>query len=502
MALHDAIPRKLLDPSVYPWSVDRVEMIETHLSWVFLAGERVLKVRRPVQFPFVDQRSLEQRHRFCLDDVRLNRRLSTDVYLQVEPITVHDGQLAIGGAGVTIEWCSLMRRLPDVALLTRQIEDDDLDAATIDGLGDHLAAFHQTCPPCRPANPDAYPTGDLEIILANLEELRQFADRWIPSASLRLVTDAMTRFIRIQADLFCDRVEKGWIRDGHGDLRAEHVFLEGDGQIQVIDCVEFSPAIRCADVASDLAFLLMDLRRLGRDDAADRIVARYQNRGIPLPPDLLRFYQAHRALVRAKINALTIENGRSLDHHVLADQIGDYTNLALQMVTVFRPVLVVMTGLSGTGKSTVAGAVAEMFAAVPVRSDVIRKMLTGLASSGSEPWQAGIYGPEWTERTYGVLFEEAEEMLASGKPVVLDASFLDQQWRDEVAALGRRLAVPVVLLETVSDPDIVEQRLQRRNEIGGDPVRRRCRGFPAATRGAQSQSSHHSGRNTACHDRH
>ncbi len=465
----NAIPTQLLDPACYPWPVRSVDLIETHLSWVFLAGSRVIKVRRPVAFPFVDQRDLEQRHQICLDDIRLNRRLSTDVYLRVEPITSRGEGVVIGGSGEALEWCSVMRRLPKSALLTHQIASSDLQPHSIDRLADHLASFHLACEPCCSSRRGTCSTADVDVVRDNLVELEPFAGRLLSISLLGCVTDAMTAFMEQQSRVFADRADSGWVRDGHGDLRAEHVFLEEDGRIQVIDCVEFSHDIRCADVASDLAFLLMDLRRLDRADLAEQIVDRYRSRGIPLPPGLLRFYQAHRALVRAKINALTLDRGGLLDHHVLAAELTDYTALALQMVSTIEPALVVMTGLSGTGKSTVAKRVSRILGARHVRSDVIRKELAGPSAGWGQAWETGIYTPDWTTQTYRALFEQAENDLGTESPVVLDASFLEQQWRDEAVRLGLQMGVPVVFLVTECDSATVLQRLETRNAIGDDP---------------------------------
>jgi uncharacterized protein len=283
------------------------------------------------------------------------------------------------------------------------------------------------------------------------------------------VDKALRDFIAERTNLLRDRAAAGWVREGHGDLRAEHICLEPDGAVQVFDCVEFSRSLRCADVASDLAFLLMDLDRLGEPGAADTLAVRYRSAGFDMPESLLSFYKAHRALVRAKIACLS----RAFAHRAVRDDLAleatEYLNLATANAVSVRPTLIAMTGLSGTGKSTVAAALARALGAPVFSSDSVRKELAGRAEPAPAPWEQGLYGPEHTEATYGRLEELARETLATRRPAILDATFLDERRRERLAAVAEEAGVPLVLVETVCAEEVALGRIVARARRGVSP---------------------------------
>jgi predicted kinase len=232
--------------------------------------------------------------------------------------------------------------------------------------------------------------------------------------------------------------------------------------VQIFDCVEFNRDLRCADVASDLAFLLMDLTRLGASEVATSLLARYREAGLDLPDELLRLYSAHRALVRAKIAGLELPgSGREEAVRHMAEAT-DYLDLASAAALTVRPVLVAMTGLSGTGKSTVARRLARALGARLFASDVVRKELAGIEGPAPAAWGEGIYRPEWTGATYDRLFALAEAGLRAGTPVILDAAFLTIEQRTGAAAAAARASSQLMLVETVCDEETVVARLAAR----------------------------------------
>lgn len=454
----------LRSPAAYPWQPDRVDLIETHVSWVYLAGDRVVKVKRPVRYEFVDHRAVGRRRHSCQEEVRLNRRLSEGVYLGTVPITREGTAFRVGGSGRPVEWATLMRRLPAERMLDVLIGAGNAPENLAAVLAERLIPFHRdSAAPCGTLDHD--PDRSTAVVIENLAELRPFAGHRLGRRQLELVTESLVAFAKDHRALLADRVSQGWIREGHGDLRAEHICIEPAG-IQVFDCVEFSPSIRCADVASDLAYLVMDLRRLGMKQAASDLVTRYRESGIELPDPLLRFYQAHRALVRAKIACLRMRGGVQ-SHPSASREASRYLELAAGVALTFRPFLVVMTGLSGTGKSTVAEALSRSSDALLVSSDVVRKQLAEISGPASGAYGEGIYAPEWTRQTYEELLRIGGETVASGRPVILDASFLDHAWRVRATTLGQNLGVPVFVVETVADPEIAEWRILARAERGG-----------------------------------
>ena len=461
--------RDLLRPAAYPWPVQHVELIETHISWVFLVGERVLKVKRPVAFPFVDHTTLARRRQSCLDEVRLNRRLSDGVYLDVVPIVSNEGGCRVGGAGAPIEWATLMRRLPASGMLDGLLKRKDAPVDLAARLATRLVPFHRDVATICDGHVDDTMTMTTGIVTDNVIELEPYAGAPLGKAQFGLVATAMRRFIAADAALLRARAASGWVREGHGDLIAEHICLEPDGAVQIFDCVEFNRDLRCADVASDIAYLLMDLTRLGAPRVATSLLARYRAADIELPDRLLRLYGAHRALVRAKIACLELGGGQAgtAVHRGLAA--GDYLDMASAAALTVGPALVAMSGLSGTGKSTVAHRLARALGAELYASDVVRKELAGVTGPAPAAWGEGLYTREWTRATYGRLCELAEERISKGQTVILDATFLTSPQRDAVATQAQRLGVPCVFIETVCDEETVTSRMRSRAAADGAP---------------------------------
>ena len=457
----------LLRPEAYPWRPWAVELIQTHVSWVFLAGDRVVKVKKPVKYGFVDHTTLENRHRSCAEEVRLNRRLTDEVYLDVVPIVRDWAGYQVSAKGAPVEWATLMRRLPEEGMLDVLLAAGTLPARLGDRLAERLIPFHRDgAGPCAGPGYEVATTASA-VVTDNLGELEPFSDDPLGPVQLGLVADALQAFVADQADLLWDRAAASWIREGHGDLRAEHVCLEPDGAIQIFDCVEFSRSLRCADVASDLAFLLMDLERLGVPEVAAALVARYREAGFDLPDPLLRFYRAHRALVRAKVACLSRASFADRTARAgLALEAADYLDLATAVAVTVRPTLIAMTGLSGTGKSTVAAALARALDATIFASDVVRKDLAGRSLPAPPAWGEGLYAPEQTEATYGRLWELGAETLSTGHTAILDATFLDERRRERLAAVARDAGVPLVLVETVCGEETAVGRILARAQHG------------------------------------
>lgn len=451
----------LLRPEAYPWGPDHVELIETHISWVFLAGDRVVKVKRPVRFPFVDHSTPERRRHSCEEEVRLNRRLSSGVYLDVIGITLTDKGYVVNGPGEPVEWATLMRRLPSDRMLDAMLRRGEKPDHLAEWLASRLVPFHRDVAGSCGGEPYGQAHALAKVLTDNLAELEPFAGRFFGGEQLRLTGQAMRRYLVERASLLEDRVRDGWVRDGHGDLRAEHICVEAPELIQIIDCVEFNPAIRCADVASDLAFLLVDLDRLGAASLAQELLAAYRAGGVELPPGLVRLYRAHRALVRVKIHCLTLVSAHQ-QHPELPGEIERFLNQATRVALKVHPVLIIMTGLSGTGKSVVAGTLADALGAALFSSDAVRKELAGVRGHATAGWEEGIYQREWTERTYQRLMELAGTVLATGQPVILDATFLESQYRQLAAQVARAAGVPLVIVETVCDEAVVVERISRR----------------------------------------
>ncbi len=454
----DTLPAALLDPAAYPWCPAEVELIETHMSWVYLAGDRVVKVRRPVAYSFVDHTSLAAREQSARDEVRVNRRLSDDVYLGVEPITRDGNRLRLGGDGTVVDWATVMRRLPDATMLDRLIAEQALPPDAVRRLADRLVPFHLgLAARCETA---AFGTTAslLAVLTDNLDDLSPFAGTLLGATEFALVAESVRRGVLELGPLAEERRQQGWVRDGHGDLRAEHINLETSGQTQVFDAVEFSAAIRCADVASDIAYLLVDLRRRDADALAADLLSAVRSGGVDLPNRLLRLYMAHRALVKAKTICLATRN-RTASEAELEDA-RSALDAAQWAALEIMPSLLVMAGLSGTGKSTVAARLSRSLGYRVCSSDAVRRRLFATAGTAER------YRADATAATYQAILSDAAAELRAGRGAILDATFQDSAWRDAATRLAAEHNVPCLLVETLAAVETTLERLRARSRQG------------------------------------
>jgi aminoglycoside phosphotransferase family enzyme/predicted kinase len=452
----------------YPWKPNAVEVVETHISWVFLAGDRVLKLKKPVAFSFVDYSTLARRKTACEDEVRLNRRLTNGIYLGVSAITAAGDRIEVDGEGPPVEWGTLMRRLPANGMLDHLLQQGPVARDIVSRISKRLIDFHRDAAEvCGDADGSA--TTQMQVVRDNLRDLEAFAESPLPSFQLDLVSEALRTFLDDAEELLNERVRQGWIREGHGDLRTDHICLDERGEIQIFDCVEFSRDIRCADVASDLAFLLVDLDRLGAPDIARTIVASYREAGLDLPEPLLRFYRGHRALVKVKVACLSSRDLPPEHRLGFLDEAATYLDLATAATaTATKPFIIAMTGLSGTGKSVVAAALARALGIEIVSSDVVRRE-SAVPTEAPTGWQTGRYEPMKRANVYEKLIRRGRETVESGESVILDASFLESDWRRMAADEARAADVPLIFVETITDDDVVRRRLQERSARGDSP---------------------------------
>jgi uncharacterized protein len=466
----------LLDPAIYPHPVDRVEMLETHISWVFLAGDRAYKIKKPVDLGFLDFTSLDRRRFFCEEEVRLNRRLTRDVYLGVTEITGDDGHLRFGGRGPVQEIAVVMRRLPHDRMLDHLVRAGRAAPALVDDLGTIVARFHAAAP----TGDEIDRLGGVETVRANWDEnFAQTADLppdVLPEESRHAVAAWVDTFLRQNADRFAARVAAGHSRDCHGDLQAQHVCCTEP--IQIFDCIEFNHRFRYGDTASEIAFLAMDLDRLGRPDLAMRFLNAYLvESGDYGAVPLVDFYRTYRAYVRGKVLGFQIGDrpeaaGKARDRFALA--VG-YTRRA----TTRR--LLITTGVIGSGKSTLARDLAARLRAVVVRTDAERKRVAGVAltTRGHAAYGEGLYTADMGQRTYAEVLRIAGETLEAGWPVMIDGAFSAADEREQARSLAARYKVPFSVVWCDAPDDVLADRLRRReaddrevSEGGVDLLRR------------------------------
>jgi len=457
----EAIAAAMSQTAFYAHAPADVELHETHISWVFLAGDRAFKLRKPVIFPFLDYGTAERRRHMCEEELRLGRRLAPDLYLGLRAVVPRgDGfVLAEAGHADACEHVVEMRRFDEARTLAARLERGEVDEDQARALARRIAAFHADADL---APPDSFgPQQVAATVSENFTTLLAFADE-IGDPRLAAAHRFAVAFLHGQHDELAARAAAGCVRDCHGDLRAEHVIL--DGQVEIFDPVEFDPALRLIDVAADLAFLVMELEEAGRADLARALVEEYRTAGGDDGGDaVLGFYAAYRAWVRAKVaclraGELPLGEPRSceLDHaRVLAD-LGERLSWRAR-----RPLLLVVCGGSATGKTYLARELAQSSGLVHLSSDVVRKELAGLASEQRAP--VTEYSEEASLRTYAELGVRAAAAVDNGGAVV-DATFRRrgdrQAFRDAYAD-----AIPSpVFVECRAPAAVIAERARSREQ--------------------------------------
>jgi len=466
-------------PTAYSQGVDKVEVRETHASIVFLAGDFAYKVKKPVDFGFLDFSTLAQRERFCHREIALNSRLAPDVYLDVLPIVMCDGHARFGGPGDPIEFAVRMQRLPESATFAHLNQEGTLRRSEIRRLADRVAAFHRNAT----RSEEIAAAATFAVVERNaIDNLDALADSRPHQVFNDEVLDRLTHATRAELerrhDLIDARARALIPRDTHGDLRLDHVYRfperTAPDDIQIIDCIEFNDRFRYADPIADAAFLAMDLRAAGEWTLADTFISDYveasgDRDGQPLFP----LYESYRAAVRAKVDLLRADQTSDQDaKERLHRRARAKVLLALGLLCPAdeRPCLVLVGGLPGTGKSVLARGLAQAANFVVLRSDVIRKELVGATeheSRRTDPGE-GIYGEAWNERTRRELLQRAEEHVLRGRRVIIDATFKRDQDRRAFIDLGRQLHVPVQWILCCTDPTTARRRLQTRHGDASD----------------------------------
>lgn len=463
----------LADPSCYPHPVDSVEHLETHISHILLAGDYAYKIKKPLNLGFLDFTSLSRRNFFCNEELRLNRRLAPDLYLACIAIggTVADPVLGTE-PDQAIEYAVKMRRFPQSALLDKQLADGVLQPRHADALARQLADFHGAIPRVVATSPFGSPERILQPALDNFTQTRPLlSDAESLEQLSRLEEWTRGAYQRLR-DHLAARKADGFIRECHGDLHLGNMIRQDD-RIEIFDGIEFNDDFRWIDVMSDLAFLTMDLCRRQASGLAWRLLNVYlEFSGDYAGLAVLPFYQVYRAMVRAKIAAIR-RHQPDLDasqRQAVHDECLAYLNLAQSFTCGQTPFLLITHGVSGSGKSYFTRQLLETLGAIRLRSDVERKRLFGLGpldASDSAPDQ-GLYTPEASHRTYEQLRRVAGDILAAGYPVLVDATFLEQERRRLFRDLAEQRGVPFVLLACAADPEILRTRVAQRLAQGGD----------------------------------
>jgi len=456
MALPENL-QSLLSPRAHSHPVREVRVIETHISWLLLTGTVAYKIKRPVRFPFVDLRSAERRDFLCHEEVRLNRRFAPGVYLGVSRITGDAQGVQIDGTGPVLESCVRMRQFDPGQQLDRLLERSAVQPNELFEFGRELARIHATLPAVDESHDWGQPEAVRAMLLRNFDE-RVGALRNGVKAALRAQLDATAKSA---AGWMTERRARGLVRECHGDLHCSNIVRLG-GRLCAFDCLEFDPALRWIDVADEIAFLMADLSPYDNPSLQQAFLGGYLlESGDYDACRYLSLYQAHRFLVRAKIIALSGEERSA----------AAYVEAARRVLAPKRPVLILMAGLSGSGKSWLAQRLAPDIDAVHIRSDVERKRLAGIspgARAAADPGE-GLYTAERGEQVHERLLQCADALLAGGFTTIVDATFIHRGHRQAFAQLAARSGAPVRIVRCEAPAYILKARIEERASRGTDP---------------------------------
>lgn len=467
MSDHLQLLAGLSRPDAYPHPVDGVNVVQTHISAVFLTGRFAYKLKKPLDLGFLDFSTIERRKHFCEEELRLNRRLAPQLYLEVLPVTGTYEQPHIGGDGEALDYVLRMRQFDPAQQLDRLLERGELDTALIDRLIPVITKFHAAAETA----PEGGEFGRPEVVFApmqqNFDQLRPLIVDPAQQAQLaRLEAWTQRQYAELQP-LLAQRLAQGHVRECHGDMHLGNMTLL-DGEITVFDGIEFNEHFRWIDVANEIAFLVMDLASRGAHDLAHHTLnAWLEATGDYAALPLMRFYQTYRAMVRAKVSSIRLGQpgiDQAEREEILAAY-QRYADLAESYATPAKTALLITHGFSGAGKTTVSGQLVDAFGAIRVRSDIERKRLHGLDAHADSHSGigGGLYRPDATERTYARLHELTDAILQAGYPAVADATFLLREQRNRFAALANGHDCPFLIVSVEADDMTLRERVEQRS---------------------------------------
>ncbi|MEN2994218.1 MAG: AAA family ATPase [Thermodesulfovibrio sp.] len=457
---------EVLDRSSFPNNPEALEVIQTHISYVFIADELVYKIKKPVNFGFLDFTTLELRKLYCEKEVELNRRLCPDIYLGVVPISQTKEGYKLESSENIVEYAVKMKRLPEEGMMEGIIKNKALTKEHIDMIVSVLIPFFKNARTGKGINEH----GSIETVSFNTEENFAQTESYVGKALNKWRYKEIIRwtrsFIEENKAVFESRINEGFIREGHGDLYSANICFDNLKQVYIFDCIEFNERFRMGDVASDIAFLSMDLDFHGYKELSDYFVNSYvEKSGDRDLLKLLNFYKCYRAYVRGKIGCFTSDDPALSEEKrkEALETAKRYFDLAY-LYAEGKPKLLVVFGLSGTGKSTLARALSKETLAEWIPSDIVRKSLIGLAPTEHhyEPFEKGIYSKEFTHKTYMKMIELARENLLKGRDVILDATFREKVYR-EVVQKELNFA-DTYWIWCFADDNVIRERFMKRKE--------------------------------------
>ncbi len=458
-------------PSAYPHPVDEIRLVETHISFVFLTGQYAYKIKKPVNLGFLDFSTLDKREYYCREELRLNRILCSELYLDIIPVTKQSGNMTIGGKGDVIDYAVQMIQFDRRLELDTLLAAGKLTGKQIDEISRTVAAFHENAPSAEPESPYGLPEVLIRPIRDNFKESERLSNNPEEIARIEQVRNwTENEFARLQP-IFLSRKADGRIRQCHGDMHTGNMVLWKE-KVMIFDCIEFNPFLSTIDVISEIAFLVMDFEHSGHPEHAWRFLNGYLScTGDYESLVLLRFYKTYRAMVRAKVTAIRLLQETDPDEKkATRTEHRSYVETALGSTTPSEASLFITCGVSGSGKTTFARDLASRLQAVHIRSDVERKRLFGLGqlTKSNPELNREMYSSVSSEATYSRLYDLAYRCLENSYPVIVDATFLHQEERARFVAMGKEIGVPTGILYFEAPETLLMERVRNRLKKGKD----------------------------------
>jgi aminoglycoside phosphotransferase family enzyme/predicted kinase len=457
--------RLLANPKLYPDRPIKVRTIQTHISFLVLTGKYVYKVKKPVNFGFLDFTTLRKRKHYCEEEAKLNRRLSRETYLGVVPITRKGDGIELNGRGHVLDYAVKMRELPQDGILTRLVQKKKIGQKTIRELARIIADFHRKADTNKRISAFGGAEAFGKNIDENFEQTEEFVGKTITRGQYEFIRKSSDRFFEKNKGLLEARIRNHKIRDCHGDLHTGNIFVADKPYI--VDCVEFNERFRYSDVALDVVFLAMDLDFLGRRDLSQDFVRWY----IRYSKDremlrLLEFYKCYRAYVRGKVTSFRLNDGQiGPEEKKKAEMLAKkYFSLSYNYAKEFsrKPMLFVTCGLTGTGKSFVADCLAGLVQAEVLRTDSVRRELTGVRDDFLAGYGKGMYSEGNTEKVYETVIKRARELLQKSQSCVIDATFTKRSHREQARLAAASAGAQFVIVECRCLERVVRRRLAKR----------------------------------------
>jgi len=460
-----ALINALQNPALFDHNIESFEVIETHISWVILTGQYAYKIKKPMDFGFLDFTTLAKRKHFCAEELRLNHRLTPELYLEVLPLYGDENNPSFTDNGTVLEYVIKMRQFEQSNLLNNLLEQGQLTSEHIDKVAIQVTNFHATTEVAPATSRFGKPTQVMEPIQQNFEQIRPLLNEPEDLQQLdQIEAWAQRTFTQLTATLV-ERKADGKIRACHGDLHLGNITVY-ENKIRLFDCIEFNDDFYWIDVIREAAFFIMDLEDRGEHFFANQFLNRY----LELTDDyaglkLLNFYKSYYAMVRAKVGLFQLfnENINNKDRAAVLKQYRSYTTLAERYMKPQNRTLILMHGYSGSGKSTVSSDLMKHREFIRIRSDVVRKQLFAIKNKDAAgPCNSDIYSHAASNQTFNQLQLMADTVLLSGFSVLIDATFLKASYRNLFHTLGEKHNVPVKIISCTLSDAAIRSRLTTR----------------------------------------